>query len=145
MREKPKRKAEKMKDPKIGKFDIFATYSYCKGLSQGMADDEAKIYGYVIAVCGAQARRGNPMGGRKINVDASLKQAAEKKKKKTISEADFDKLSAKMGDFWESFLGRINELFRKGYSYDQVKEMANIPKKWGAKLQGSDFLVNTAQ
>lgn len=136
-----------MKDPKIGKFDIFATYSYCKGLIQGMQDDQAKVYGYMIAVCGAQARLGNHSGGFKPSSDSfmtSLRKAAETKKKKTISPVDFDKLSSKMGDFWPEFLKRIEKLVSKGMSYNEVKELADIPKTWGAKLNGSEFLVNTA-
>lgn len=133
-----------MKNPKIGKFDIFATYSYVKALEEGMNDDQAKIYGYMIAVCGAQAVRGNrsgfKAGGEGYN---ALKKAAEIKKKKTISPDDFDKIVGKMGDFWNSFLDRIYNLFNKGLSYTQVKDMADIPKKWGAKLDGFDFLENT--
>jgi len=135
-----------MNSVKIGKFDIFATYSYCKGKQEGMSEDQAKIYGYMIAVCGANARRGKRGGFKPKNNSAiinELKKKAEKKKKKSISTKDFERIQFKIGKHWDSFVKRMNDLFEKGLSYEQVKTLANIPSKWGAKISIEDFMKNT--
>ena len=43
-------------DVSIGKFDILATYTYVKGLLDGLDDDEAKERGMVAAILGAKVR-----------------------------------------------------------------------------------------
>ena len=40
----------KSEDVSIGKFDIIATYTYAKGLLDGLADDEARYYISSLAV-----------------------------------------------------------------------------------------------
>ena len=49
-------------DVSIGKFDILATYTYAKGLLDGLEDDEAKERGMVAAIMGAKARLGYKSG-----------------------------------------------------------------------------------
>jgi len=126
-------------DVSIGKFDILATYAYAKALLDGMDDDEAKQRGMVAAIMGAQAR----LGIRKEHHEEfqAQKEAAEKKKKTTITAESFDKQVAhKMGRFFEEvFLPSLKKLVEAGLSYDEVKRLVKIPSTWGAKISGERF------
>jgi hypothetical protein len=123
----------------IGKFDILATYTYAKSLLDGLKDDEAKQRGMVAAIMGAQAR----LGIRKDHHEEfhALKEAAEKKKKTTITAESFDRQVAdKMGGFFEDvFLPAMRKLVEAGLSYDEVKRLVKIPGTWGAKISGEQF------
>jgi len=132
-------KKEPSDDVSIGKFDILATYAYAKALLDGMTDDEAKQRGMVAAIMGAQAR----LGIRKEHHEEfqAQKEAAEKKKKTTITAESFDKQVAhKMGEFFdEVFLPILKKLVEAGLSYDEVKRLVKIPSTWGAKIKGEQF------
>jgi hypothetical protein len=101
-------------DVSIGKFDILATYTYAHALLSGMNDDEAKQRGMVAAIMGARAR----LGIRKEHKEEfeAQKEAAEKKKKTTITAESFDKRVAhKMGKFLnEVFLPTMKKLVEAG-------------------------------
>src|SRR5580698_10022835 len=120
-------------DVTIGKFDILATYTYAKCLLDGHTEDEAKQRGMVAAIMGAQAR----LGIRKDHHEEfqAQKQAAEKKKKTTITAESFDhQVADKMGEFFdEVFLPALKKLVEAGLSYDEVKRAVKIPTSWGAK------------
>jgi hypothetical protein len=126
-------------DVSIGKFDILATYTYAHALLGGMDDDEAKQRGMVAAIMGAQAR----LGIRREHKEEfqAQKEAAEKKKKTTITAESFDKQVAhKMGGFFnEVFLPMMKKLVEAGKSYDEVKRLVKIPSTWGAKISGDQF------
>jgi hypothetical protein len=126
-------------DVSIGKFDILATYAYAEALLHGSPDDEAKQRGMVAAIMGAQAR----LGVRKEHHDQfhTQKEAAEKKKKTTITAESFDKQVAhKMDGFFdEVFLPTMRKLVEAGLSYDEVKRLVKIPSTWGAKITGGEF------
>jgi len=126
-------------DVSIGKFDILATYAYAKALLDGMDDDEAKQRGMVAAVMGAQAR----LGIRKEHHEEfqAQKEAAEKKKKTTITAESFDRqVTHKMGKYLnEVFLPTMKKLVEAGLSYDEVKRLVKIPSTWGAKISGEQF------
>ena len=126
-------------DVSIGKFDILATYTYAQALLDGLDDDEAKQRGMVAAIMGAQAR----LGIRKEHHEEfqAQKEAAEKKKKTTITAESFDKQVAhKMGEFFdEVFLPTMKKLVEAGLSYDEVKRLVKIPTTWGAKITGEQF------
>jgi hypothetical protein len=123
----------------IGKFDILATYTFAQALLGGLDDDEAKQRGMVAAIMGAQAR----LGVRKERHDEfqAQKEAAEKKKKTTITAESFDKQVAhKMGKFFEDvFVSSMKKLVEAGLSYDEVKRLVKIPTTWGAKITGEQF------
>src|ERR1017187_4403856 len=110
----------------IGKFDILATYVYAQALLHGLKDDEAKQRGMVAAIRGAQAR----LGVRKEHHEEfqAQKEAAEKKKKTTITAESFDKQVAhKMGKFFDDlFLPTLKKLVEAGLSYDEVKRLLQI-------------------
>jgi len=129
----------------IGKFDILATYTYASALLDGLDDEDAKQRGMVAAIMGAQARR----GVRKEHHEEfkSLKDAAEKKKKTTITAGSFDhQVADKMGRFFaEVFLPAMKRLVEAGLSYDEVKRLVKIPSTWGAKIGGDDFRERTAR
>jgi hypothetical protein len=126
-------------DVSIGKFDILASYTYAQALLQGLDDDEAKQRGMVAAIMGAQAR----LGVRKEQHEEfqAQKEAAEKKKKTTITADSFDKQVAdKMGKFFEDvFLPSLKKLVEAGLSYDDVKRLVKIPTTWGAKITSTQF------
>ena len=127
-------------DVSIGKFDILATYTYAKALHDGLDDDEAKQRGMVAAVMGAKARMGHAGGVHQDDYKAD-KQAAEKKKKTTITAESFDsQVADKMGEFFdEVFLPDLKKLVEAGLSYDEVKKVVKIPTTWGAKIGGEKF------
>jgi hypothetical protein len=128
----------------IGKFDILATYVYARGLIDGLKDDEAKQRGMVAAIMGAQAK----LGIRKEHHEEfqAQKEAAEKKKKTTITAESFDKQVAhKMGGFFtDVFLPTLKKLVEAGLSYDEVKRLLKIPATWGAKISSEQFRERTA-
>ncbi|WP_165253350.1 hypothetical protein [Paludisphaera soli] len=126
-------------DVSIGKFDILATYTYAKGLLDGLDAEEARERGMVAAVMGAKAKLGRPGGTTKDYHED--KSAAEKKKKSTITAASFDRQVAdKMGTYFEeTFLPALKKLAGAGLSYDEVKRLVKIPRVWGAKLSGEKF------
>jgi hypothetical protein len=126
-------------DVSIGKFDILATYTYVHDLLGGMDDDQAKQRGMVAAIMGAQAR----LGIRKEHHEEfqAQKEAAEKKKKTTITAESFDKqVASKMGKFFdEVFLPTMKKLVEAGLPYDDVKRLVKIPTTWGSKIKGDQF------
>ena len=133
-------KTKPAEDVSIGKFDILATYTYAKALLDGQNDDEAKERGMVAAVMGAKARSGH--GGGTHEADhKSQREAAEKKKKTTITAESFDRQVAdKMGNFFdEVFLPTMKKLVGAGLSYDEVKRLVKIPSAWGAKITAEQF------
>src|SRR3954463_1531209 len=113
-------------DVSIGKFDILATYAYAESLLHGSPDDEAKQRGMVAAIMGAQAR----LGIRKEHHEEfqAQKEAAEKKKKTTVTAESFDKqVSNKRGAFFdEAFLPMIKKLVEARRSYEDVKRLVKI-------------------
>src|SRR3954451_20876659 len=126
-------------DVSIGKFDILATYTYAKALLDGLGDDEAKERGMVAAVMGAKARLGH--GGGTQDDHKARKDAAEKKKKTTITAESFDRqVTDKMGGFFKkTFLPTMTKLVKADLPYDEVKKTVKIPTTWGAKISGGQF------
>ena len=122
-------------DVSIGKFDILATYAYAQALLDGMTDDDAKQRGMVAAIMGAQAR----LGIRKEHHEEfqAQKEAAEKKKKTTITAESFDKqVAQKMGRFFdEVFLPSIKKLVEAGKSYDRGEAAGENPEHLGCQDQ----------
>jgi hypothetical protein len=127
-------------DVSIGKFDILATYTYAKGLLDGLPDDEARERGMVAAVMGAKARLGHGSGSHEDDYKAD-KQAAERKKKTTITAEAFDKqVAGKLGGFFDDvFLPTMRKIIQAGLSYDEAKRLLKIPATWGAKITGEQF------
>ena len=130
-------KKEPSDDVSIGKFDILATYTYAQALFDGMTDDEAKQRGMVAAIMGAQAR----LGIHKEHHEEfqAQREAAEKKKKTTITAESFDKQVAhKMGKFFDDvFLPNLKKLVEAGLSYEKVKSVVKIPSTWVPRSTGS--------
>jgi hypothetical protein len=98
----------------------------------------------VAAIMGAQAR----LGMRKEHHQEfqSLKEAAEKKKKTTITAASFDhQVSSKMGAFFDKvLLPTMRKFVEAQLSYDEVKKIVAIPSTWGAKISGAQFQERAA-
>lgn len=132
-------------DVSIGKFDILATYVYAQDLLNGLSDDDAKQRGMVAAIMGAQAR----LGIRKEHHEEfhAQKEAAEKKKRTTITAESFDKQVAhQMGKFFDAvFLPTMKKLVEAGLSYAEVKRLLKIPTTWGAKIKGEQFEERVTQ
>jgi hypothetical protein len=99
----------------------------------------------VAAIMGAQAR----LGIRREHQEefTSLKEAAERKKKTTITADSFDRqVARKLGRFFdEVFLPVLEKLVKAGLSYDEVKRSLKIPATWGAKITGAQFEERTSE
>ena len=130
-------------DVLIGKFDILATYVYARSLIDGLNDDEAKQRGMVAAIMGAQAKLGIRQRHEEFQAQ---KEAAEKKRKTTITAESFDKQVAhKMGAFFKDlFLPTLKKLVEAGLCYDEVKRLLKIPATWGAKISDEQFRERTS-
>jgi hypothetical protein len=132
-------------DVSIGKFDILATYTYAQALVHALDEDEAKQRGMVAAIMGAQAR----LGVRKEHHEEfqAQKEAAEKKKKTTITAESFNKqVASKMGKFFdEVFLPSMKILVEARRSYEDVKRLVKIPSTWGAKISGEQFMERVSK
>ena len=93
----------------------------------------------VAAIMGAQAR----LGIRKEPHEdfQAQREAAEKKKKTTITAESFDKqVASKMGEFFKDvFLPSMKKLVEARRSYEDVKRLVQIPTTWGAKITGEQF------
>jgi hypothetical protein len=133
-------------DVSIGKFDILATYTYAKALLDGVPEGEAKEKGLVAAIMGAKARLGHTVGTHKDDFKAQ-KDAAEKKKKTTITAESFDhQVADKMGGFFgEVFLPTMKNLVKADLSYDEVEKRVKIPTTWGAKITGEQFVERVSE
>ena len=136
---------KKPDDVSIGKFDIMATYAYAKALLDGLTDGEAKERGMVAAVMGAKAKSGH--GGGTQDDHKSDKDAAEKKKKTTITAESFDQhVADKMGGFFgKTFLPAMKKLVKADLSYDEVKKLVKIPTTWGSKITGEQFVERASK
>jgi hypothetical protein len=88
---------------------------------------------------GAQAR----LGVRREHHEEfqAQKEAAERKKKTTITAESFERQVAdKMGEFFDDvFLPVMKKLIEVGLSYDEVKRAVKIPSTWGTKIGGEQF------
>lgn len=136
---------KKSEDVSIGKFDILATCTYAKALLDGLGEGEAKERGMVAAVMGAKAKSGH--GGGVQDDHEARKDAAERKKKTTITAESFDeRVADKMGGFFKkTFLPNMKKLVKADLTYDEVKKVVKIPTTWGAKISGEQFELRASQ
>src|SRR5262249_12283784 len=120
-------------DVTIGKFDGRATYPYAKALPAGEDDPEARERGMVAAIMGARARLG--YADRHHEDYQADKEAAEKKKKTTITAGSFDRqVSDKLGEpFDDVFLPTMKKLVEAGLSYDEGKRLVENATTRGTK------------
>jgi hypothetical protein len=125
---------------RIGKFDILATYEYARMRLRGMSEREAKVRGMVAAIMGAQIRLGVRASAKEPD-QAELKDAAEKKKKTTITAESFDhQVKAKLGGFFDRvFVPAMERFVNAQLSYNDVKHLVGISSRWGAKITGEQF------
>ena len=139
-------KKKRPDDVAIGKFDILATYTYARGLLDGLDNEEARERDMVAAVMGAKARMGHTGGSHKDDYKAD-KDAAEKKKKTTITAESFDhQVADKMGGFFgKTFLPTMKKLVKADLSYDEVKKLVKVPTTWGAKITGEQFVERASR
>jgi hypothetical protein len=65
-----------------------------------------------------------------------------RKKEKWITTSEFDKIINKIGDeyYKKVFSPAIENLYNKGYSYDDIKKAVVIPSTIGAKITLDKFL-----
>ena len=135
---------EEIKSIKIGKWDIISEYHRIEWLKAGHNEVEAKIHGIVIAVVGYQARLGKEPQKYKLEQKGKEKgvSVTHRKQEKWITTEDFDKIVNKIGDnyYRKVFSPAIENLYNKGYSYDEVKKAVGIPSTIGAKITLDKFL-----
>lgn len=135
---------DKIKSIKIGKWDIISEYSRIDWLSKGHNEEEAKIHGIVIAIVGYQARLGRQAQKYTLQQKGKEKGVSitHRKKERWITTKEFDKIIDKIGKkYYDSvFSPTIENLYNKGYSYDDIKKAVEIPSKIGAKITLEKFL-----
>ena len=102
-------------DVSIGKFDILATYTYAKALLDGLADERGQGAGHGGGGHGGQGPA-RPLGRSHHDDHKADKDAAEKKKKTTITAESFDhQVADKMGGFFDDvFLPTMKKLVEAG-------------------------------
>ncbi len=133
-----KEELEEIKTIKVGKWDIISEYSRIDWINKGHTDEESMIHGIVIAVVGYQSRLGKK--GHAYTIEQKGKEKGvsmtHRGKDKWITTKDFDKIITKIGkEYYERiFSPAIKNLYEKGYSYDQVKKVVEIPSTIGAKI-----------
>ena len=132
-------------DALIGKFEILATYTYAKALRAGLPEPEAKQRGLVAAVMGARAR-GVSRGGPRAPADTRTSKPGAATKKQTLTAATFDQqVASKMQPFYGAvFLPTMKQLVATRLTYDQVKDILEIPPAVGAKITAKQFEERTA-
>jgi len=135
---------EEIKEIKIGKWDIISEYHRIDWLEAGHNDEEAKIHGIVIAIVGYQARLGKEPQKYKLEQKGKEKGVSltHRKQEKWITTKEFDKIINKIGEkyYKKVFSPAIENLYNKGYSYNDVKKAVEIPSKIGAKITLDKFL-----
>jgi len=135
---------EEMKLIKIGKWDIISEYHRIDWLKAGHNEEEAKIHGIVIAIVGYQARLGKETQKYKLEQKGKEKGVSitHRKQEKWITTKEFDKIINKISEkyYKKVFSRAIENLYNKGYSYDDVKKAVDIPSTIGAKITLEKFL-----
>ncbi|MFX0019354.1 MAG: hypothetical protein ACFFBT_06915 [Promethearchaeota archaeon] len=139
-----KKELEEVKNIKVGKWDIIAEFHRIEWLKKGYSEEESKIHGIVIAVVGYQARLGKEARTYQLEQKGKEKGVSltHREKEKWITTKDFDKIINKIGEkYYNSiFSPAIENLYNKGYSYNEVKQAVEIPPKIGAKISLDKFL-----
>ena len=135
---------DEIKTKKMGKWDIISEYHRIQWQQKGFDEEESKIHGILIAIIGYQARTGTTP--RFFDVETKDgekgKTVNQRGKEKWITSKEFDKIIDKMGEKYynEVFSPVIENLYNKGYSYNKVKDIVEIPSKIGAKVTLDKFL-----
>ncbi len=139
-----KKELEEIKNIKVGKWDIISEFHRIEWLKKGYSEEESKIHGIVIAVVGYQARLGKEARTYQLEQKGKEKGVSltHREKEKWITTKDFDKIINKIGEkYYNSiFSPAIENLYNKGYSYNEVKQAVEIPPKIGAKISLDKFL-----
>jgi hypothetical protein len=128
--------------PRIGKFELLATYTYARALRDGLTENASKERGITAAVMGARARglsRAAPGGDS--NLEPLKSSEAQKAKKKTLTADLFDQqVALKLGPFFdELFLPTMKQLVATGLSYQKLKDVLEMPADVGAKMSAELF------
>jgi hypothetical protein len=137
--------APENRDLRINKFEILATYTYAKALHDGVSDREAKERGIVAAVMGARSRgvgrrsRSQPGGSSEGN-------SATSPRKRTLTAETYDQeVYSKLRPFYDSeFLPTMKKLVDAHLSYQQVKEVVEMPVAIGARITALEFSSRTS-
>ncbi len=139
-----KKELEEIKNIQVGKWDIISEFHRIEWLKKGYSEEESKIHGIVIAVVGYQARLGKEARTYQLEQKGKEKGVSltHREKEKWITTKDFDKIINKIGEkYYNSiFSPAIENLYNKGYSYNEVKQAVEIPPKIGAKISLEKFL-----
>jgi hypothetical protein len=135
---------DEIKSIKVGKWDIISEYHRIDWLKKGYNEEEAKIHGIVIAIVGYQARLGKQTQKYKLEKKGKEKGVSitHRKKERWITSKEFDEIIDKIGEkyYKDIFSTSIENLYNKGYSYDEVKKAVEIPSTIGAKVTLDKFL-----
>jgi hypothetical protein len=113
----------------------------------GISEEDAKVRGMVARIMGAQLRTG--VGNRHHGDEdpfQSQKERAERKKNSSITAESFDhQVAGKMGEFFDDVRWpSMKKPVQAGLSYEEAKQAAGIPPRWGAKISGVPFRERVA-
>jgi hypothetical protein len=130
---------------KIGKFEVLAVYTYARALRDGLSEPEAKERGIVAAVMGARARGASRGGGGEPTTPTTAKQEPGIKRKPLTAETYDRQVAAKLQPFYDSvFLPTIKKLVAARLTYQQVKDLLELPPAVGAKITAVQFSERTS-
>jgi hypothetical protein len=142
---RPPRTESPVREIRLGKFEILASYTYARALGEGRTDHEAKERGIVAAVMGARSR-GVARGGRtRPDGSTTTKQSPGTRKKTLTAETYDEQVSSKLQPFYDGvFLPTMKKLVEAHLSYEQVKKLLEIPPAVGAKITADEFTQRTS-
>ena len=135
---------EEIKQIKVGKWDIISEYHRIDWEEKGHNTGESKIHGTLIAILGYQKRTGQTPHFFDVEERDGEKGKTVKQhgKEKWITSKEFDKIIDKIGTKFYSniFSPAIKNLYKNGYSYNEVKKAVDSPSKIGAKVTLDKFI-----
>jgi hypothetical protein len=133
------------RESRIDKFEILATYTYAKALHDGVSDREAKERGIIAAVMGARSRGVGRRSRSQPGGSSALNSATSPRKKTLTAEAYDQEISGKLRPFYDSvFLPTMKKLVDAHLSYQQVKNVVEIPAAIGARITALEFSSRTS-
>lgn len=124
----------------ITKWQIISEYYRIVAKSEGKSNNDAKIHGMVMAICGWKSRNGSKGGSGMKKVGEKVCVTDKKAKEHWITPDMFDKdVTNKLGRFYPFFSSAIENMINKGYSYEEVKDAVEMPRTIGARVPLDNF------
>lgn len=131
---------EKLKETKINKWMLLGVFSYVQNLHKGCKEDEAKINAVVTCICGYSNRIRGSNPNKKIGFGRASNRKLDKAEKEgKIKPEEYDKIKRQLGDFYDLFKDKIEELIKKNVDYKEIKTRVDFPTTIGARISLEQF------